>query len=57
MIRLIALFRKYSERGGKSGQCRAPYFLTGRGIVGDDSATDSATENKLPVMLLHWGKR
>jgi len=35
-------------RGGKSGQHRAPYFLTGRRQLGDRLPTDSATESKPP---------
>lgn len=35
----------FKTQGGKSGQHRAAYFLTGRHGVGDDSVTDSATEN------------
>lgn len=38
--------RRDDYRGGKSGQHRAPYFLTGRGPAGDSGITDSATENK-----------
>lgn len=34
-----------SRKGGKSGQRRAPYFLTGRGLTGDGQSTESATEN------------
>ncbi len=30
---------------GKSGQRRAPYFLTGRVLTGDGQYTASATEN------------
>jgi len=30
---------------GKSGQHRAPYFLTGRVLTGDGQYTASATEN------------
>ena len=43
--RLAALFFK---QGGKSGQQRAPYFLTGRALIGDGQSTASATENKPP---------
>ena len=43
--RLAALFFK---QGGKSGQQRAPYFLTGRALIGDGQGTASATENKPP---------
>jgi len=34
-------------KGGKSGQQRASYFLTGRALALGEG-TDSATENKLP---------
>lgn len=37
-------------RGGKSGQQRAPYFLTGRALTGDGQGTASATENKPPLL-------
>jgi len=55
VVRLIAS-QGFAEWGGKSGQCRAPYFLTGRGIVGDDGVTESATENKLPPVPGSGGK-
>jgi len=32
--RLIALIRRLADKGGKSGQQRAPYFLTGRSRSG-----------------------
>jgi len=51
--RLVAV-PNYRERG-KSGQQRAPYFLTGRDCVGDDMVTDSATEN-IPPVLYRAGK-
>lgn len=35
---------------GKSGQHRAPYFLTGRISVGDDRKTDRATETNRQSM-------
>ncbi len=38
-------------RGGKSGQQRAPYFLTGRALIGDGQSTASATENKPPLEM------
>ena len=53
-LRLFALCKLACRRpaswreGGKSGQHRAPYFLTGRYQVGDDLVTDSATENIPP---------
>lgn len=31
--------------GGKSGQQRVPYFLTGRGSITNYTITESATEN------------
>lgn len=41
--RLVAVL--FDGERGKSGLHRAPYFLTGRGQVGDDLITESATEN------------
>lgn len=41
---------------GKSGQRRAPYFLTGRGHSGDGMITASATENKPPNSCKGVGK-
>lgn len=38
-----------NQEGGKSGQHRAPYFLTGRLMTGDGHGTESATENKPPL--------
>jgi len=32
--------------GGKSGQRRAPCFLTGRGAAGNSGATESAAERE-----------
>jgi len=45
-----------NQKGGKSGQHRAPYFLTGRGLIGDGQSTESAAENIPPQPLLEWGK-
>jgi len=42
-------------KGGKSGQHRAPYFLTGK--TPTCRGTDSATENKLPAATCRYGKR
>lgn len=41
----IALIQPQVEQGGKSGQQRAPYFLTGRQETGDGLLTASAAEN------------
>jgi len=51
--RLVAV-ANYRERG-KSGQHRAPYFLTGRGHAGDGMVTDSATENVPPGSFTRAG--
>ena len=48
--RLAAAVGNY--RGGKSGQQRAPYFLTGRALTGDGQGTASATENKPPHSIM-----
>jgi len=42
-------------KGGKSGQHRAPYFLTGRGPIPKYRTTDSATEN-IPPLYFYRGK-
>lgn len=42
-VQVVLSLRSY--RGGKSGQHRAPYFLTGRTLTGDGQRTASATEN------------
>ncbi len=47
------------KMGGKSGQHRAPCFLTGRYKIGDDFITASAAEN-IPlarVRVKRWCKR
>ena len=47
----------YQERG-KSGQHRAPYFLTGRISVGDDRKTDRATEtNRQSTLSVGKGEK
>ena len=43
-------------RGGKSGQHRVPYFLTGRQVIGNDHLTASATENIPPGRFFVSGK-
>ena len=43
-------------RGGKSGQHRVPYFLTGRQVIGNDQLTASATENIPPGTFFVSGK-
>ena len=43
--------RSVFKQGGKSGQQRAPYFLTGRALTGDGQRTASATENKPPLEM------
>lgn len=43
------LSRKLKGLRGKSGQRRAPYFLTGRGFTGNGKTTESATENYRPA--------
>jgi len=59
----VAVSDVFIRKRGKSGQHRAPYFLTGRCIGSDASITDSTTENKPPLMVLlivvrvkWWGK-
>ncbi len=37
--------------GGKSGLHKQRYWLTARGGIGDDSVTDSATENRPPLLV------
>jgi len=39
-------FPPQGGEGGKSGQHRAPCFLTGRGTTGDGGAMESATERE-----------
>ena len=40
---VLSLFGK--PEGGKSGQLRAPHFLTGRSSIGNGWGTESAAEN------------
>jgi hypothetical protein len=44
------------QMGGKSGQHRAPCFLTGRYKIGDDFITASAAEN-IPLGFLSKGEK
>ena len=51
LCRVQVVLPPRSFRGGKSGQQRAPYFLTGRAMTGDGQSTASATENKPPLEM------
>jgi hypothetical protein len=44
-LRLAGRSIALSNWGGKSGQHRVPYHLTGGGASGNNCATDSAAEN------------
>jgi len=49
-------YRRGECRGGKSGQQRVPYFLTGRQGAGNGQLTASATENIPPGTFFMSGK-
>ena len=59
-VRFVALFAVLPHRGGKSGQHRAPYFLTGRGLPLSRGPTASAAENNRHatgvIRVKMWGK-
>src|SRR5690606_4526422 len=63
ILKQVALSPFAYAEGGKSGQHRAAYFLTGRPLLLKEMGTESATENRLPPgtcfrgeKVKRWGK-
>ncbi len=48
---VLSLFGK--PEGGKSGQLRAPHFLTGRSSTGNGRGTESAAEKYTAIWFCH----
>ena len=44
-------FQTYSPKFPYFAECKSPYFLTGRALIGDGQSTASATENKPPLEM------
>jgi hypothetical protein len=52
--RLVAL--PFARRGGKSGQHRAPYFLTGSCSRGQSNVTENNRRSLSAIRVKRWGK-